>query len=104
MSTEVLGNTIAWNDRQGFLVTCEHDPNYLMMDKYPDVAKSNGHPFDFAHALTCHKSQGSEWDTVGVIDESFCWLKDGIDVVNRWRYTAATRARRKLWWRPKSFK
>ena len=48
--------------------------------------------FDFAYAITCHKSQGSEWDNVAVVDEAF-----GTPP-NRWRYTAATRAAKKLTW------
>lgn len=47
---------------------------------------------DFAYAITCHKSQGSEWDNVCVVDEAF-----GTPP-NRWRYTAATRAAKHLTW------
>jgi len=48
--------------------------------------------FDFAYAITCHKSQGSEWNNVAVVDEAF-----GTPP-NRWRYTAATRAAKQLTW------
>ena len=42
---------------------------------------------DFAYAITCHKSQGSEWPNVAVVyKDSKLW--DGI----RWLYTARTRA------------
>lgn len=47
--------------------------------------------FDYAYCITCHKSQGSEWDKVLVIDET-CRRWD----MNRWRYTAYTRARENL--------
>lgn len=47
---------------------------------------------DYAYAITCHKSQGSEWDSVAVVDEAF-----GTPP-NRWRYTAATRAAKTLTW------
>lgn len=47
---------------------------------------------DYGYCLTCHKSQGSEWDTVAVIEE--IW-EDKWDA-KRWRYTAATRAAKKL--------
>lgn len=40
---------------------------------------------DFAHSLTCHKSQGSEWNSVAVVDE-------GFSDAAKWRYTATTRA------------
>ncbi len=47
--------------------------------------------FDFGCAVTCHKSQGSEWDSVLVV-EGLCehWS------MQRWRYTAATRAAKEL--------
>jgi len=44
--------------------------------------------WDFGYAITCHKSQGSEWDNVLVLVES---LWPGYDV-KRWLYTAVTRA------------
>jgi exodeoxyribonuclease-5 len=49
--------------------------------------------FDYAYAITCHKAQGSEWDKVMVIEESF--PTDPI-IRKRWLYTAATRAKEKL--------
>lgn len=47
--------------------------------------------FDYAYCITCHKSQGSEFDKVLVFDE---YMK-GTDHA-RWLYTAATRAKKKL--------
>ena len=50
-------------------------------------------PFDFAYAITCHKSQGSEWSS-GLVLEQFCpWWEHA-----RWAYTAATRFKNKLYW------
>lgn len=48
----------------------------------------------FSYAITCHKSQGGQWNTVFVEQP---YLPDGInrDYV-RWLYTAMTRAREKL--------
>lgn len=46
--------------------------------------------FDWGYALTVHKSQGSEWDSVCVIHETGSWN------MPRWSYTAATRAAKKL--------
>lgn len=48
--------------------------------------------FDYGYALTCHKSQGSQWNKVGVMDESGCFAQPA-----RWLYTAVTRAAEKLW-------
>lgn len=47
--------------------------------------------FDWAYALTAHKSQGSEFGKVAVYEElSSSWNP------RRWRYTAATRAKQSL--------
>ncbi len=45
----------------------------------------------FAYALTCHKTQGGQWETV-FVDQP--WLKDNLLTVEylRWFYTAITRA------------
>ena len=47
--------------------------------------------FDYGYCITCHKSQGSEYDKVLVFEE---YLKGGDHA--RWLYTAATRAKKKL--------
>lgn len=47
---------------------------------------------DYGYCVTCHKSQGSEWENVLVIDEQVPTLWDS----SRWRYTAITRASKKL--------
>lgn len=49
--------------------------------------------FEFGYAITCHKAQGSEWDKVLVIEESFPFDKQEHA---RWLYTACTRASEKL--------
>lgn len=43
--------------------------------------------FDFGYALTCHKSQGSQFDNVLLFDESRVFREQGA----RWLYTAVTR-------------
>lgn len=48
--------------------------------------------FDFGYAITCHKSQGSQWDNVLIYDESWCFRDDW----QRWLYTAITRASEKI--------
>ena len=48
---------------------------------------------DYGYALTVHKAQGSEWDHVGVLAD-----KNWGDDLARWRYTAATRAKKHLTW------
>lgn len=49
----------------------------------------------FSYAITCHKSQGGQWDTVFVEQP---YLPGGIDrEYLRWLYTAVTRARKRLY-------
>lgn len=52
-------------------------------------------PYDFTYgyAITGHKSQGSEWDKVLVIEERFPFDKEEH---KRWLYTCCTRAAKKL--------
>jgi ATP-dependent exoDNAse (exonuclease V) alpha subunit len=52
------------------------------------------HEFDYGYAITCHKSQGSEFNKVIVLEE-FLKSESREDHV-RWLYTAATRAAQKL--------
>ena len=49
--------------------------------------------FTFGYSITCHKAQGSEWNKVLVIEESFPFPKDEHA---RWLYTACTRAAPRL--------
>lgn len=48
----------------------------------------------YGYAITCHKSQGGEWDTVFVDYSGRCGLADDH---LRWCYTATTRAKQKLY-------
>ena len=50
--------------------------------------RSEGQEFDYGYALTVHKSQGSQWDSVAVFDESW----GSKESRQRWLYTAITRA------------
>lgn len=57
------------------------------------LQRSHYDEFDYAYAITCHKSQGSQWDKVLVMDESRVFGRAGEeDVPQRWLYTAVTRA------------
>jgi exodeoxyribonuclease-5 len=46
---------------------------------------------DYAYAITVHKSQGSEWPTVVLVDATCKHWDD-----SRWRYTAITRAKNRV--------
>lgn len=60
--------------------------NWRFQDSIPNQ-------FTYGYAITCHKSQGSEWDNVLVIEEGFPYASEEH---KRWLYTAATRAAKKL--------
>jgi len=49
--------------------------------------------FTYGYAITCHKSQGSSWEKVTVIEESFPFTQEEH---RRWLYTACTRPEKKL--------
>lgn len=48
--------------------------------------------FSFAYAITCHKAQGSQWDSVLITEERFPF---SAEEHARWLYTAITRASKK---------
>jgi exodeoxyribonuclease-5 len=49
----------------------------------------------FSYAITCHKSQGGQWDTI-FIEQPY--LPEGMNKdYLRWLYTAVTRAKNKLY-------
>ncbi len=79
-----------------------------VMKDYEDIASRRGrvekvknNPWfnalqvKFAYALTCHKTQGGQWETI-FIDQP--WIRDNkLDVEHlRWLYTAITRATSKV--------
>ncbi len=53
----------------------------------------NAELFDYGYALTGHKAQGSQWGSVGVVNESYVFKQHRA----RWLYTAVTRAAETLW-------
>jgi len=60
-------------------------------DKLPS-SKKRGDEFDFGDVITAHKSQGSQWDSVLIINENYCFR----EFAKQWLYTAVTRAAVKL--------
>jgi len=82
---------------------------FSIMEDYPEVKTKKKkyelikeHPFynalqvKFAYAVTCHKAQGGQWNTV-FVDQGYI----NEDMVNReyhrWLYTAVTRAVKQLY-------
>lgn len=68
---------------------------YAKFQKVKNNEYFNSLQVKFSYAITCHKSQGGQWDTV-FIEQPY--LPDGIDRdYIRWLYTAMTRAKNKLY-------
>lgn len=69
--------------------------NYKKFLKIKNNKHFNALQVKFSYAITCHKSQGGQWDTVFV---EHPYLPNGIDKdYLRWLYTAVTRAKSKLY-------
>ncbi len=88
-SRRTLDLDIQTDDDRRFTMPClrkQFGANLVEGYDNPEVAL-----LDYGWCLTAHKSQGSEWDRVLVIEQvSRAWD------ARRWRYTAATRARNQL--------
>jgi superfamily I DNA/RNA helicase len=68
---------------------------YKKFQKVKENEYFNALQVKFSYAITCHKSQGGQWNTV-FIEQPY--LPDGIDQEYvRWLYTAVTRAKEKLY-------
>jgi exodeoxyribonuclease-5 len=89
------------------LVRSEDDPKQVLLascwdhdflgtegelQKLPFRKRAERARFAYGYALTCHKSQGSEWARVVVVDESAVFKEHPA----QWLYTAITRASKNL--------
>ena len=72
---------------------CDWRLSYKLGKLRPRIGDIIPKEFAYGYAITAHKSQGSEWDKVLVIEETFPF--NSIEHA-RWLYTAATRAVNKL--------
>ncbi len=74
----------------------EHETsNYKKFLSVKNNKHFNALQVKFSYAITCHKSQGGQWNTVFVEQP---YLPNGIDrEYLRWLYTAVTRAKEKLY-------
>jgi exodeoxyribonuclease V len=66
------------------------------LEKVKESPYFNALQVKFAYALTCHKTQGGQWDSV-FIDQGYLNDKMVNIEFSRWLYTAVTRATRKLY-------
>lgn len=69
------------------------NPKYLDDDgKIPMFEDRNCASLVFGYAVTVHKAQGSQWDNVVLMDESWVFR----DSAQRWMYTGITRAAKSI--------
>ncbi len=61
-------------------------------DELPLAVRRESDEFDYGYALTVHKAQGSQWDSVVLFDESYAFREHR----SRWLYTGLTRAAEKI--------
>ena len=66
------------------------------MEKVKSNPYFNALQVKFAYALTCHKTQGGQWDNV-FIDQGYLNDKMVNPEFSRWLYTAVTRATKRLY-------
>jgi exodeoxyribonuclease V len=75
------------------LIVKVHKSFFIDDAPVPDwKALKGSQEFDYGYAITCHKSQGSQWNNVLIYDESWCFR----DQWERWLYTSITRASEKV--------
>jgi len=80
---------------QEVLKDYEGEAQYRKFLKVKNNEYFNALQVKFSYAITCHKSQGGQWNTV-FIEQPY--LPNGLDVdYVRWLYTAVTRAKDKLY-------
>lgn len=74
-------------------VNIDYDSKQFGKEKNVFNFNQKGNPFDYAYAITCHKAQGDEFDSV-IVMEQICSEWDH----RKWSYTAASRAKESLLW------
>lgn len=80
---------------QEVMLDYEGETKYKKFQKVKENEFFNALQVKFSYAITCHKSQGGQWNTV-FIEQPY--LPNGIDRdYIRWLYTAITRAKDKLY-------
>ena len=93
--------SLSSNQQQQLFNSVEEDYKHITIkrDRYKAMKKDpylNALQVKFAYAVTCHKAQGGQWDSV-VIDRML-WGDQPMSMdLLRWLYTAITRATKKLY-------
>ncbi len=79
---------------QGYIYKPQFNQKETVAGNLKDPDGHQGDLFDFGYALTVHKSQGSQADSVILFEERF--PKSTDEEWRRWLYTAVTRAKQNL--------
>lgn len=76
-------------DEDGRKYSCISHPHHFLgiEDNLDSFSRRDAEEFDFSYALTVHRSQGSQWNKVALIDE-WRWT----ETYRQWLYTGITRA------------
>jgi exodeoxyribonuclease-5 len=74
----------------------EHSSRRGRIEKVKSNPYFNALQVKFSYALTCHKTQGGQWDTV-FVDQGYLNEKMMNLEYLRWLYTALTRATKRLY-------
>lgn len=78
------------DDAGTLITTFAHKAHFLGIELDP-YERRDADEFDFGYALTVHKSQGSQWDSVILYDE---WQNRNSKA--QWQYTGVTRAAERI--------
>ena len=79
---------------QGYIYKPQFNQKETIIGNLKDPDGHQGDLFDFGYALTVHKAQGSQADSVILFEERF--PKSSDEEWRRWLYTAVTRAKQNL--------
>jgi exodeoxyribonuclease-5 len=72
-----------------------HMSSYQQYNEVKNSKFYNALQVKFSHAITCHKSQGGQWESI-IVEKP--WLPEGPNRdYYRWLYTAITRAKSKVY-------
>lgn len=82
-----------------FAVEEEYAEEHNKQKRYEKIMKNpyfNALQVKFSYAVTCHKSQGGQWEAV-FVDHGYIMDEYSDPSFNRWLYTAFTRAKTRLY-------
>ena len=94
--TNISNNSVSIKFEKGQLNNLPYNKDLFNQEKIDQEILNQMREYvvlDFAYAITCHKAQGDQFESIAVIEEP-CRYWDN----NRWNYTAASRAESKILW------